>query len=151
PSIVQEPLVYQSVVIEIQQQVIVSPMIQAPIINTIYSPIRIVPQVIILRMPSPIIDPPIIEKPIIRRPPPIIIEEIINIVERPVVQPSILVERIVSPIVEMPTIVQKPLVYQSLVIEIQQQVIVSPMIQAPIINTIYSPVRTFASCIKTQH
>ncbi|CAF4480726.1 unnamed protein product [Rotaria socialis] len=141
PSIVEEPLVYQSLVIQIEQQVIFSPMIQAPIINTIYSPIRIVPQVIILRMPSPIIDPPIIEKPIIRRPPPIIIEEIINIVERPVVQPSILVERIVSPIVEMPTIVQKPLVYQSLVIEIQQQVIVSPMIQAPIINTICSPIR----------
>ncbi|CAM2712279.1 unnamed protein product [Rotaria socialis] len=141
PSIVEEPLVYQSLVIQIEQQVIFSPMIQAPIINTIYSPIRIVPQVIILRMPSPIIDPPIIEQPIIRRPPPIIIEEIINIVERPVIQPSILIETIVSPIVEMPSIVQEPLVYQSVVIEIQQQVIVSPMIQAPIINTIYSPIR----------
>ncbi|CAF5054365.1 unnamed protein product, partial [Rotaria magnacalcarata] len=58
PSIVEETLVYQSLVIEIQQQVIVSPMIQPPMIDTIYSPIRIVPQVIILRMPSPIIDPP---------------------------------------------------------------------------------------------
>ncbi|CAF4985834.1 unnamed protein product, partial [Rotaria socialis] len=98
PSIVEELLVYQSLVIQIEQQVIFSPMIQAPIINTIYSPIRIVPQVIILRMPSPIIDPPIIEQPIIRRPPPIIIEEIINIVERPVIQPSILIETIVSPV-----------------------------------------------------
>ncbi|CAM4936977.1 unnamed protein product [Rotaria socialis] len=141
PSIVEEPLVYQSLVIQIEQQVIFSPMIQAPIINTIYSPIRIVPQIIILRMPSPIIDPPIIQEPIIRRPPPIIIEEIINIVERPVMQPSILIERIVSPIVEMPSIVQEPLVYQSLVIQIEQQVIFSPMIQAPIINTIYSPIR----------
>ncbi|CAF2001337.1 unnamed protein product, partial [Rotaria magnacalcarata] len=141
PSVVEETLVYQSLVIEIQQQVIVSPMIQPPMIDTIYSPIRIVPQVIILRMPSPIIDPPIIEQPIIRRPPPIIIEEIINIVERPVVRPSILIERIVSPIIETPSIVVETLVYQSLVIEIQQQVIVSPMIQPPIISTIYSPIR----------
>ncbi|CAF2085140.1 unnamed protein product [Rotaria magnacalcarata] len=150
PSIVEETLVYQSLVIEIQQQVIVSPMIQPPMIDTIYSPIRIVPQVIILRMPSPIIDPPIIEQPIIRRPPPIIIEEIINIVERPVVQPSILIERIISPIIEIPSVVEETLVYQSLVIEIQQQVIVSPMIQPPIISTIYSPVRTFTNCIQTQ-
>ncbi|CAF4137352.1 unnamed protein product [Rotaria magnacalcarata] len=141
PSVVEETLVYQSLVIEIQQQVIVSPMIPSPMIDTIYSPIRIVPQVIILRMPSPIIDPPIIEQPIIRRPPPIIIEEIINIVERPVVRPSILIERIVSPIIETPSIVVETLVYQSLVIEIQQQVIVSPMIQPPIISTIYSPIR----------
>ncbi|CAF1380954.1 unnamed protein product [Rotaria magnacalcarata] len=40
PSIVEETLVYQSLVIEIQQQVIVSPMIQPPMIDTIYSPVR---------------------------------------------------------------------------------------------------------------
>ncbi|CAF4252709.1 unnamed protein product [Rotaria socialis] len=168
PSIVEEPLVYQSLVIQIEQQVIFSPMIQAPIINTIYSPIRIVPQVIILRMPSPIIDPPIIEQPIIRRPPPIIIEEIINIVERPVVQPSILVERIASPIVtlsipmifslrspiiEAPivqrspiiSIIEKPVVYEPLPINIDieiEQPVVMRTAPPPIIDTVYSPIQS---------
>ncbi|CAF3641455.1 unnamed protein product [Rotaria socialis] len=148
PSIVEEPLVYQSLVIQIEQQVIFSPMIQAPIINTIYSPIRIVPQVIILRMPSPIIDPPIIEQPIIRRPPPIIIEEIINIVERPVVQPSILVERIASPIVQRSpiiSIIEKPVVYEPLPINIDieiEQPVVMRTAPPPIIDTVYSPIQS---------